>query len=325
MGGVARRQFLIALGALLAQAGAGAQTGRTYRVIHVNTAAAERETAQQAFVAAMRELGYVEGRNLAFEELSAERDASNLDKIVDRAIARKPDVLLAWESIAQVIRSKTTTLPIVLLGSLDPVKAGLAQSLARPGLNVTGFTQLNEQLPAKHMEILREILPRLTRVGQLVDRNASGCKVAEEHSRRAARGVGCELVPYYVTNRAEIESAFARMERDPPDALLPCPSTVLYSFRDVLFENVLRLRIPLTSYIVTRVPRGVLFAHAANIVDLYRRSAGYVDRILRGAKPGDLPIEQPTTFELVVNVGTAKALGLTVPQSILLRADRIVE
>jgi putative ABC transport system substrate-binding protein len=213
----------------------------------------------------------------------------------------------------------------VLVGSLDPVKAGLAQSLARPGLNVTGLAQLNEQLPAKHMELLREILPRLARVGQLVDRNASGCKVVEEHARNAANGMRCELLPYYVSNRAEIESAFAQMEHDRPDALLPCPSTVLYSFRDVLFENVLRLRIPLTSYIVANVPRGVLFAHAANLVDLYRRSANYVDRILRGAKPGDLPIEQPTTFELVVSLGTAKALGLAVPQSILLRADRIVE
>jgi putative ABC transport system substrate-binding protein len=115
------------------------------------------------------------------------------------------------------------------------------------------------------------------------------------------------------------------MERDPPDALLPCPSTVLHSYREVLFDNVLRLRIPLTSYVVANVPRGVLFAHAANLVELYRRAATYVDRILRGARPGDLPIEQPTTFELVVNVGTAKALGLAVPQSILLRADRIVE
>lgn len=175
------------------------------------------------------------------------------------------------------------------------------------------------------MEILREILPRLQRVGQLVDERASGCKVAAAHSLQAARSIGCTLIPYYVSNGAEILQAFAQMERDPPDALLPCPSAVLYSHRDVLFENVLRLRIPLTSYIVGRVPRGVLFAYAASFNGIYHRAAGYADRILRGANPGDLPIEQPTTFELVVNLGTAKVLGLAVPQSILLRADRIVE
>jgi len=244
---------------------------------------------------------------------------------VDEALARKPNVLLAWESIAQVIRSKTKTVPIVLTGALDPVRAGLARSLPRPGLNVTGMAQLNDQLPGKHMEILREILPRLARVGQLVDQKASGCKVAETHSLQAARNIGCVLVPYHVSNRAEIERAFDEMARNPPDALLPCPSPVLYSFRDVLFENVLRLRIPLTSYIVGNVPRGVLFAYAANFHDIYRRLATYVDKILRGAQPGDLPIEQPTTFELVVNLGTAKALGLAVPRSILLRADRVIE
>lgn len=310
---------------MLAARPAWPQSGKTYRIIQVNTASTERKHEQEAFVDAMRELGYVRGRNLQFEEMSAERDASNLGAIVDQAIARKPDVLLAWESVAQVIRAKTTTLPVVLVGSLDPVRAGLAQSLARPGLNVTGIAQLNEQLPAKHMEILREMLPRLTRVGQLVDGNASGCRIVEAHAASAAVKVRCVLVPYSVSNQAELERAFAEMERDPPDALLPCPSTVLYSFRDVLFENVLRLRIPLTSYIVANVPRGVLFAHAANLVDLYRRAATFVDRILRGARPGDLPIEQPTTFELVVNLGTAKALDLAVPQSILLRADRVID
>lgn len=325
MAGVARRQFLVAAAAALAPVGALAQAGRTYRVINVNTASTERKFGLEAFVAAMRERGYVQGRNLQFEEMSAERDASNLGAVVEQALARKPDVFLAWESVAQALRARTNSIPIVLVGSLDPVNAGLVQSLARPGLNVTGLTQLNEQLPAKHIELLRELVPHLSRVGQLVDRNASGCRIAEEHTRRAAAGMRCELVPYYVTNRAEIERAFAQMERHRPDALLPCPSSVLYSFRDVLFENVLRLRIPLTSFIVGNVPRGVLFAHAANLVDLYRRAAGYVDRILSGARPGDLPIEQPTTFELVVNLGTAKALGLAVPQAILLRADRIVQ
>lgn len=325
MAGVARRDVLIAAGGLLAAPLVRGQGGRIFRVVVVVTASSEPHLGVQAFAAAMRELGYVQGGNLSLDVLEARRDVTDLSAVIDAAIARKPEVLVAWESIAQAVRAKSTAIPIVLTGSLDPVNAGLARSLSRPGLNVTGIAQLNEQLPAKHMEILREILPRLGRVGQLVDRNASGCKVAEANSLKAARDIGCQLLPYYVSNRAEIESAFAQMEKDPPDALLPCPTPVLYAFRDLLFENVLRLRIPLTSYIVANVPRGVLFAYAASLPDLYRRAAGYVDRILRGANAGDLPIEQPTNLELVVNLGTAKALGLAVPQSVLLRADRVVE
>ena len=321
-----RREIVLGgAAALLAAPMARAQLGRIYRVSLVQLASPEPRPHHKQFLDGMRELGYAEGRNLTFDVFDADRDAGNLAAVVNEAIARKPDVLLAWESIAQVIRSRTTTIPIVLTGALDPVKAGLVRSLPRPGTNVTGIAQLNDQLPGKHMEILREILPRLVRVGQLVDDRTSGCKVAEAHSRQAARSIGCTLVPYYVSNRAEILRAFAEMARDPPDALLPCPSAVLYSHRDVLFENVLRLRIPLTSYIVGNVLRGVLFAYAASFNVIYRRLATYVDKILRGAQPGDLPVEQPTTFELVVHLGTARALGLTVPQSILLRADRVID
>ncbi|MDH4095540.1 MAG: ABC transporter substrate-binding protein [Betaproteobacteria bacterium] len=329
MGAIARRRFLAVAGgtlaALLAQIPARARNDRVYRVIWVVPESSERDSVRKVFVATMREHGWVEGRNFALEVLATERDGSDLPAVVDQALARKPDAFLAWESIAQVIRSRTKTVPIVLVGALDPVKAGLAVSLPRPGMNVTGIAQLNEQLPGKHMEILREILPRLRKVGQLVDRNSSGCRIAEAHSVGAALDLGCTLVPYYVSNRADIEEAFARMERDPPDALLPCPTPVLFAFRDLLFENVLRLRIPLTSYVVGNVPRGVLFAYAASLEDVYRQVAALVDKIFRGAYPGDLPIEQPTNFQLVVNAGTAKALGLAVPQSVLLRADRVID
>jgi putative ABC transport system substrate-binding protein len=324
MGAIARRQFLVGAGAMLAAPFALGQSGKAQRVILVRTQSTERVPGIQGFLDAMRSLGYVSGKNLVFEDMIARKDASDLLAVVDRAIARKPEVIIAWESIAQVVRSRTTTIPIVLTGALDPVRAGLARSLSRPGLNVTGFAQLNDRLPEKHMEILREILPRLRKVGQLVDRTASGCQIIEAHATTAAHRIGCTLISYYVSNQAEIEQAFAQMAKDPPDALLPCPSSVLYSYRDLLFEHVLRLRIPLTSYIVSNVPRGVLFAYAANLDDLYRGSAVFVDKILRGAQPGDLPIEQPMNFQLVVNLGTAKALGLAVPESMLLRANRVI-
>jgi putative ABC transport system substrate-binding protein len=252
-------------------------------------------------------------------------NADRVPALVDEVMALKPDVLVGWERVAQVMRTKTNSIPIVLTGGIDPVRADLAQSLGRPGLNVTGVSQLTYLLPEKHIEMMREIRPGLRRVGQLVDGTVPTCKLVEETTRQSARKFGLSFVPYYVTNRGEIEQAFSQMAKDPPDVLLPCPTFVLLHFRDLLIENVLRLRTPFTSFVVTSVPRGVLFSYAASLRPQYRRAATYVDRILKGAKPGDLPIEQPTRFELIVNLQTASALNLTIPPSVLLRADEVIQ
>ena len=254
-----------------------------------------------------------------------DREMAGVPAIVDEAIRLKPDVLVGWESVAQVMRAKTASIPIVLTGGMDPVGAGLAQSLRRPGLNATGVIQLHEVLPAKHIEIMREIFPQLRRVGALIDTTASTCTLVESHSRQAARGVGARITSYYVSTRTDIERAFAHMQNETPDVLLPCPSAMLFNFRDVLFDNVLRLRIPLTSVVPANVPDGVLFAYGASFHDTSRGAAMYVDKILKGAKPSDLPIEQPTKFELVINGKTARALNLTIPPSLLLRADHFIE
>jgi putative ABC transport system substrate-binding protein len=325
MGGMRRRRFLFATGAMLATSLARPQTGSVHRVVFVqNIRPPEPWTILASFSAEMQVLGHVHGRNLQIEVLVCERDLRDLDAVAERAVAGRPDVLLAFEPIAQAIRAKTQSIPIVLTGAFDPVKAGLAKSLRHPGMNVTGMTQLNDQLPAKHLEILREIHPGLARVGQLLDESASGCNITEANTRQAVRDIGAEYLSYRVWNRSSIESAFADMKRNAPDVLMTCPSAVLYAFRHVLFENVLRRRIPLTSYISHSVPRGVLFAYGSSLHHIYRRLAVYVDRILRGAHPGELPIEQPTVFELVVNLDTARDLGLAIPQSVLVRADRIV-
>ncbi len=310
---------------LFAAPPAQAQTGRIYRIGIVRQPTAEWQPYLESFRAALRDLGYVEGSNLILDLRTPDLDMRRLPELVDELIALKPDVLVGHEKTAQVMRAKTTSIPIVMTNALDPVRAGLAQSLRRPGMNVTGSAQLHDLLPAKHIDIMREILPRLARVGQLVDTTQSGCKVVEEVARQAARSVGAVLVPYYVANRAEIERAFSQMEKERPDVLLPCPSAVLANHRDLLFENAVQLRIPFTSFVVTNVPKGVLFAYAANLHEMYRRAATYVDKILKGAKPGDLPIEQPMKFELVINMRTAKALGLTIPPSVLVRADRVIE
>jgi putative tryptophan/tyrosine transport system substrate-binding protein len=326
---VDRRTFLAGTGAVLlvAPLAAGAQVARTYRVVYVNSASEteERKPHVRALRAALRELGYVEGKNLIFEAHFADGNVGRLPTLVDDVIALKPDVLLGFEDVAQVMRAKTTSIPIVLTGALDPIGAGLAQSLARPGLNVTGSTQLMDQLVTKHIQFLREILPRLMRIGQFVDSTAPGCTLVAEYARHAAQSVGVSFVPYNVTSPKDIEQAFLRIGNERVDALLPCPSPIMFSARTLLFAEAQRLRVPFTSFVVANVPPGVLFAYAATVVEGYRRAATYVDKILKGAKPGDLPIEQPTKFELVINLKTAKALGLTIPPSLLARADEVIQ
>jgi len=325
MGQIRRRRFLIAAGALLAARQAVAQGDGVHKVGGFTPNSDEAMAHRATFRAAMRELGYVEGRNVVYVDSDAGADRRRLAQAVDELIALKPEVLVAWGSDAGASHAKTASIPIVLTGGFDPVGAGLAHSLRRPGKNVTGVTQLNTELPAKHIELLAEILPRSSRIGMLFDTHASGCALVERSARAAARRLGKSLVTYKTGSKGDIEQAFAQMENDRPDALLPCPSAMLYNHRALLFSEGLRLRIPWTSFIVANVPPGVLFAHSSSRDDEYRKAAIYVDRILRGANPAELPIEQPSRFELVVNLKTAKALGIVIPQSILLRADRIIE
>ena len=183
-----------------------------------------------------------------------------------------------------------------------------------------------DQLPGKHIDMMREIRPRLTRVGMLVDATAKvGCNIVEENAREAARRIGAIFGSYPVANRHEIELAFSQIMKERPDVLLPCPTALLFNNRDLLYENAVRLRIPFTSFVTASLPLGVLFAYSANFADGYRKAAAYVDKILRGARPGDLPFEQPAKFDLVINLKTAKAMGLTIPPSLLARADQVIE
>jgi putative ABC transport system substrate-binding protein len=233
--------------------------------------------------------------------------------------------LLLQEEVALAMREKTTSIPIVLFGAIDPVRSGLAKSLARPGTNVTGYAQLNYQLPEKHIDLMREINPRLARVAQLVDLNHPACRLVEENAREAAGKVRATYVPYYVRSREEIERAFAQMERERPDMLLPCPSPVMLNAREFLIDNVLRLRIAYTSFVVASARKGVLFSYASDIHEGYRIAARYTDRILKGANPAEMPIEQPTQFRLVINLQTAEALNLTVPLAVLVRAESVID
>jgi putative ABC transport system substrate-binding protein len=302
-----------------------AQTGNPPRVAYFTSVGPESKRYEESFRGALRELGYVEGNNLIVDVRRVDLDNKGASEAVDALLALKPAVLVGWEKAAQIMRSKTTTIPIVIYGAIDPVKAGLAESLRRPGRNVTGISQMNDELPGKHIEIAREILPRLSRLGLFVDEGSSGCKLIEENARQAARRFNVQLASYRVRDGNDIQRAFKQIERDPPDVLQACPSGVMFNHRRLLFESATRLRIPFTSFIVANVPDGVLFAYAADTHETRRRAAVYVDKILKGASPAELPIEQPTSFQLVVNLKTARALNITIPRAILVRADRIIE
>jgi putative ABC transport system substrate-binding protein len=317
---------VLTLGLFAAPYAAWAQPARTYRVAMLEPFSTEEgRPYREAFLAAMRELGYIEGRNLIFDLRTSDRDRKVIPALAGELIALKPDVLVSDGNAVRVLREKTTSIPIVLTASTDPVADGLALSLARPGMNVTGVALYLDELSTKHIEMMREILPRLTRVGMLVDRTGDRCRIVEDAARQASRSIGAVFVHYPVANRDEIEQAFSRMRTHRPDVLLPCAVALLFNNRDLLYEGAVRLRIPFTSFVTANVPLGVLLSYSPSFAEGYRKAATYVDKILKGARPGDLPFEQPAKLELVINLKTARAFGLTVPRSVLLRADRVIE
>jgi len=318
-----RRTFFALAGGLLAYPPVSlAQSGKTNRVgLCFQVTEEVAKPLVEAFVAGLRDHGHVVGRNLILDVRYGDGSPSRLPAQIDELIALKPDVLAGFEVPAKIMKGKTSTIPIVLTNSSDPVGIGLAQSLRRPGGNVTGISTVWEQIVPKNIELLREFVPRLARVGLLLDTTSPGSRAAEENSRRAAATLGATIVPYYVSNRAELEKALAAMAKDRLDALVGGGGGVIVNFAELILENSLRLRIPTAG----DADLGALFSYGPSLLQAYRDSARYVDRILKGAKPGELPIEQPTRFQVAVNLKTAKALGLKVPQSVMVRADRVIE
>jgi putative ABC transport system substrate-binding protein len=285
------------------------------------------ERLEQAFISALRALGYVAGQNIVYDTRYAEGDPTRLPALIDELILLKPDVLAGVEPIARIMLSKTSTIPIVMFNSSNPVAAGLVKSLSHPGGNVTGVSLQLAELGPKQIELLREIHPGLARVGQLHDTNLPSSKLAEQLSREAALRLRIAYIPYHVASRSDLALAFAEMEQQRPDALLfSGGSGLLFGLMQTIVDNTARLHIALSlPGPSTRAGRAALIGYGPDLLDGFRLAATYVDRILRGAKPSDLPIEQPTKFKLQVNMKTAKALGLTIPPTVLARADEVIE
>jgi putative ABC transport system substrate-binding protein len=321
---MSRRRFIKSAAALLLLPGSAlAQAGKIYRVgLCFQVSPDIAKPLAEGFSEGLRSHGYSVGRNLILDIRYGDGSPARLPALVDELIALKPDVLAGFETAAKIMKEKTSVIPIVITNSSDPVGIGLAQSLARPGGNVTGVSIVWEQLVPKSIELLREILPRVARVGLLLDASSPGSKAAEENARRVAKTYGVSIVPYLVSGQADLEKSLAAMEKDRLDALAVGGGGVIVNYSKLIDENSLRLKIPMAGYAAMG---GGLFSYAPNLIQAYRESARYVDRILKGANPASLPIEQPTRFEMVINLKIARALGLTIPQSVLLRADRLIE
>ncbi|HMK21620.1 MAG TPA: ABC transporter substrate-binding protein [Terriglobales bacterium] len=279
----------------------------------------------QAFREGLRDAGYTEGRDVVIEWRSADGDYKKLPGLVTDLVQRKVDVIVVDTTPAtRAVKRTTSTIPIVMSVVADPVGSGLVTNLAHPGGNVTGLSMMYADINAKRLQLLTEAIPRLTRVAVLWNPDNSYHPIVVNDLKAAALSLSIELRFVSARTLEEFGPAFSDVSGAHAQALYVVDDAQFVVHRATLVKLASKARLPTISATRYYVDEGGLMSYGANIGDLFRRSAGYVDKILKGTRPGDLPIEQPTTFELVVNLKAAKALGLTIPESILLRADEVI-
>jgi len=329
---ITRRVFVgtLAGGLLTAPLAAQAQqVGKVFRVVYLSPGSPSepfRQRRFEAFRQGLRELGYVEGRNIAIESRWAEGKYDRYPALAADLVRLKVDVIVPVGGAAtQATQQATRTIPIVMSVVIDPVGSGLVASLARPGGNVTGLTIMASDLVGKQLELLKEVVPKVSRVALLWNPDNPGSAPQLRQAEAAARALGVRLQPLEARDPQEIDSAFAAMTRERAGALLILADAIFLNQRRQIAELAAKRRLPAVFGNGEHAEAGGLMAYSANLLDLERRAATYVDKILKGAKPADLPVEQPSKFELVINLKTAKALGLTIPHSLLLRADEVIQ
>jgi putative ABC transport system substrate-binding protein len=321
-----RRRFLLTslAGALGGPVAAGAQqTGKVYRIGFLASTSASGYAGQiKAFREGLRDLGYVEGQNVVIEARHADGRAEKLSDLARELVRLKPDVIVAAPTTAiRAVQRATRTIPIVMAFSGDPVGDGFAVGLARPGGNITGHSAAVAEITAKRVEFLKAIVPKISHVAHLTTRDVAQAAVTETEA--AGRALGVRVITIVVSDANGVEQAFSSMRDVRVGGIVVALAVRPY------WDEILRLarqsRLATISGPKEFVEAGGLVAYGADYIDLYRRAATYVDKIMKGANPADLPIEQPTKFDLVINLKTAKALGLTIPPSLLARADQVIE
>jgi len=321
-----RREFITLLigAAVVWPLAARAQQGQKLYRVGILTVAPDRNWDE--LFQGLRELGYVDGQNLIVERRYSEGHAERWSDLANDLVRLKVDVIVVSTTPAALAAKKgTSTIPIVFPAAFDPLGAGLATSLAKPGGNVTGFGLLVPEVSAKGLALLKEAVPTLTNAAVLWNPTNPANSQVWKDVEVTARGIGLVLQPHEVREPPDIEAAYAAMTQERPDGLLVLTDEILYQYKNSIVDFAIRKRLPAVFQFREFSERGGLMSYGPSLPDMFRKAANYVGRILKGAKPADLPIEQPTKFEFVINLKTAKALGLEIPPQLLARADEVIE
>jgi putative tryptophan/tyrosine transport system substrate-binding protein len=305
------------------------QPKKVPRIGYLSSSDAATESARsEAIRLALRERGYIEGQNIATEYRYAERKLDRAPELAAELVRLKVDIIVVagGPTWIRAAKNATKTIPIVITGGgIDPVEAGYVESLARPGGNVTGITNLSRELGGKRLELLKEAVPKLARVAVLYDPAIAGAaREVKEDLPVAARALGLTIQPWEVRDAGGFERVFAALNKQRPDGLYVSSSPLMRAHQKRIVGFTLKSRLPSMYSYREFADAGGLMYYGADFVDNYRRVAYYVDRILKGAKPADLPVEQPTKFELVINLKTAKQIGVAIPPDLLARATKII-
>ena len=325
-----RRAFLTALsGSFLAAplAGEAAQAG-SWRVGFLETSSASPARVQllDTLRQRLRELGYVEGQNIALESRFGEGKPDQIQRFAAELVGLKVDIIVTSGTPAsQAAKQATGTIPIVMTQLADPVGSGLVASLGRPGGNVTGLSTQDAELGGKRLELLLQVVPRVSRLALLIDETNPATVLIAKGTQAAAASLGLHVQSLGVRDPGDLDRAFAAMREARAGVLIVESSSMLFTWRERLADLALKNRLPTMFAQRQYAEAGGLMAYSADFSDLFRRAATFVDKILKGAKPAELPVEQPTKWEFVINLKTAKALGLTIPPALLRRADEVIQ
>jgi putative ABC transport system substrate-binding protein len=328
---VKRRTFIAGLGSAAAwPVVAGAQQGDRVRRIGLLLRGDENDPILKpllpAFTQALAELGWTDGRNVRMDLRWRGGDPDRLQALAKELVGLQPDIILVSGGLATAaLQRETRTIPIVFAGATDPVARGFVARLDRPGGNISGFAVLEASMGGKWLELLSEIVPGLKRAAIMINPDTLPLSMYMPSLEAAARSLKVELIPAPVHNDAEIETAINDLGREPGSGLVVMPDTFLVVHRAPIISAAARNNVPAVYTNPEYARDGGLLVYGPDFVDIHRRAASYVDRILRGAKPADLPVQLPTKFEMVINLKTAKALGLTIPETLLATADEVIQ
>jgi putative tryptophan/tyrosine transport system substrate-binding protein len=332
MSDMTRREFIALIGGagLLLAAKvrrARAQQGdKTPRVGYIRAGTPNNDPFREAFVRGMRDLGYVEGRNIAFEFRNYGDDVDSIASHISDLLQAKVDIIVAGGTAAvQAAQAATQSIPIVMGAVADPLGSGLIASLARPGGNTTGLTLQSAELTTKRLELLKEVMPQAVRIAILQQPGNPAHPMFIKEIEQSAGSLALTYRIFEARGSEDFERSFALMREWPADAVCVLDDATFISYRTVMAEAAARQRLPLICGFREMTDAGCLFSYSASLKDMWYRSATFVDKILKGAKPSDLPVQQGTKFELVVNLRTAKTLGFQIPDQLLARADEVIE